>query len=239
MADGGEPLLSLHREMLIDGHFIGGPCDQGVGKIVIRAPWDGSVVGTAAEGGWSEANTALRSAVDAFASWRFSAPSERQILLRRISASVRERADELASLLTDEVGKPFTWSRAEVGRLALTFDLAAEELVDWNRRAVDITYDPRGQDYEAWVERFPIGVVLGIVPYNWPYNLAAHKIAPALAVGNTIVVKASSLAPLSTLTLCRIIHEAGCPPGVVNVPGGRVGSESQAAQQARDPRVGR
>jgi acyl-CoA reductase-like NAD-dependent aldehyde dehydrogenase len=99
---------------------------------------------------------------------------------------------------------------------------------------VDVAYDPRGKDYQAWVERLPVGPVLGIVPYNWPYNLAAHKIAPALAVGCTMVVKPSSAAPLSTLTLCRLIHEAGCPPGVVNAV---VCPSKIAERMALDPRI--
>ena len=94
--------------------------------------------------------------------------------------------------------------------------------------------DPRGKDYRASYGRFPVGVVFGIVPYNWPYNLAAHKIAPALAVGATIVIKAAPQAALCTLTLGRLLHEAKCPAGVVNV----VHCPAQAAQTAlQDPRV--
>ena len=79
-----------------------------------------------------------------------------------------------------------------------------------------LDFDPRGEGYTCRVERFPIGPIFCIVPYNWPFNLAAHKIAPALATGNTVVLKPSDLSPLSTFTLARIIHEAGCPPGVFN-----------------------
>lgn len=206
----------MHCEMLIDGHFIGGPCDQTVGKMVIRAPFDGAVVGTAAEGGWSEANTALDAAVDAFRSWRKSSPNERADLLNRIADKVDERKDELVDLLSREVGKPIKWSQGEVMRLALTFRLAASLALESEPTDVDLSYDPRGKDYSGMVRRDPIGVILGIVPYNWPFNLAAHKLAPALATGNTVVLKTSSQAPLSTLTLARIIHEAGCPHGVVN-----------------------
>ena len=99
----------IHAEMLIDGPFIGGPCDQATGKEVIRNPFDGSVVGTAAEGGLSERRGCLDAASEAFQSWRHSTVEQRQTLLRRIAALVRERNDELVSLLTDEVGKPVTW----------------------------------------------------------------------------------------------------------------------------------
>ncbi|MBC8066043.1 MAG: aldehyde dehydrogenase family protein [Chlorobia bacterium] len=207
----------IHAEMLIDGHFIGGPCDQATGKQVVRNPYDGSLVGTAAEGGLGELRGCLDAAWDAYQTWRFSSVSDRHKLLRRVADLVRERSGELVDLLTDEVGKPVTWSQGEVKRTAITFDLAAMKLDNWNVYGeIELGNDPRGKDYEARIERFPIGPVLAIVPYNWPFNLAAHKIAPALAVGNTLILKPSPLAPLSTLALARLIHEAGCPPGVLN-----------------------
>ncbi|HZH97714.1 MAG TPA: aldehyde dehydrogenase family protein, partial [Fimbriimonadaceae bacterium] len=106
--------------------------------------------------------------------------------------------------------------------------------VHYGCEALPVDYDPRGSGYTCRVERFPIGVVFGIVPYNWPYNLAAHKLAPALAVGNTVVLKPSSTACLSTLTLARIIQEAGCPAGVVNA----VPCPSSIVEKAlNDPRI--
>lgn len=219
--------------MLIAGHFIGGPCDQAVGKLVVRNPYDGTVVGTAAEGGWSEANTALDSAQDAFRTHKLS-PEARRMLLLKIAESIRERSEELAQLLVLEIGKPITWARGEVTRTAITFQLAADYVQATDPQPVELPYDARAADYTAQVARFPVGVVLAIVPYNWPYNLAAHKIAPALASGNAVVVKPSSLAPLSTLTLVRIIHEAGCPPGLVNAV---VVPSPLAEKMALDPRV--
>jgi acyl-CoA reductase-like NAD-dependent aldehyde dehydrogenase len=224
----------VHGEMLIGGHFIGGPCDQGVGKQVLHQPGVGTVVGSAAEGGWNEANAALDAAMDAFASWRRSTRRERQQLLRRIASLVRERSEELSRLLSHEVGKPISLARGEVLRLGLTFDLAADALTDYGLEQLPVDYDPRGEGYRCFVERFPVGVVLGIVPYNWPFNLAAHKLAPALAVGNTIVLKPSQQSPICTLELARLIHEAGCPAGVVNA----VNVPSTIAQRmAEDERV--
>lgn len=224
----------MHREMLIAGHFIGGECDQAVGKVQIYAPYDGKLVGTAAEGGWNEAKAAIGVAEDAFKSWSRSPRFERQRLLRRIAELVRERTDELVDVLTREVGKPVTWSRAEVGRLAITFDLAADLLSSYGFESLPLDFDPRGVGYTCKVERFPVGPIFGIVPYNWPFNLAAHKLAPAIATGNTIILKPSDLCPLSTFTLARLLHEAGCPPGVVNailVP------PAIAEKTALDPRV--
>ncbi len=220
--------------MLIDGFFVGGPCDQSVGKQVIRAPFTGKIVGTAAEGGWSELKACLDAADEAFGDWRRSSRSVRQDLLRNVAKIVRERSEELSELLALEVGKPITASRGEVARLALTFDLAADQVAKFGVKSISLDQDPRGEGYQGSVLRFPLGVIFCIVPYNWPYNLTAHKIAPALAAGNTVIVKPSPLAPLSTLALIRILHEAGCPPGVVNAWNGH----SSLAQKAlADPRV--
>jgi acyl-CoA reductase-like NAD-dependent aldehyde dehydrogenase len=223
----------IHRELLIDGHFIGGPCDQAVAKQVVRAPFDGAIVGTAAEGGWNELNACLQAATDAFTTWRLSARHERQALLRRIAALSRERKDELVDVMAREVAKPVTWARAEVDRLARTFDYAADVLTDYGVEALPVDMDPRGEGHRCLVERFPVGPVFCIVPYNWPYNLAGHKIAPALAVGNTLVLKPSEKASLSTLTLARLIHEAGCPPGVVNAWNGPVRDVGRAIEDPR------
>jgi acyl-CoA reductase-like NAD-dependent aldehyde dehydrogenase len=224
----------IHQELLINGVFIGGPCDSSVGKQVVRAPFDGSIVGSAAEAGLSEGKTAIESAHEAFQTWRNSPRHVRQKLLREVARLVRARQNELVDLLSREVGKPVTWSKGEVGRLAITFDLAADALSSYGPEALPVDFDPRGEGYQCLVERFPIGVIFCIVPYNWPYNLAAHKLAPALATGNTVVLKPSGQAPLSTLLLARIVQEAGCPPGVlnaVNCPG------AVAEKLAQDERV--
>ena len=223
-----------HGELLIDGHFVGGPCDQATAKAVVRAPWDGSIVGVAAEGGFEELRGCVDAASAAFPAWRDAPRHARQALLRRIAALARERAEELALLLCREVGKPITLARGEVARLAVTFDVAADLLATWGLEARPADLDARGGGARILVERVPRGVVLGIVPYNWPFNLAAHKLAPALATGNTVVLKASPLAPLCALELGRLIHDAGGPPGVVNVWNGET---ADADRILDDPRV--
>ncbi|MBI1334311.1 MAG: aldehyde dehydrogenase family protein [Armatimonadetes bacterium] len=226
----------VHQELLIAGYRIGGPCDQAVGKEVVRNPYDGSIVGTVAEGGWSELSTALASAHDAFDSWRKSSIGTRIELLLNIASLTKARRQELADLAVKEIGKPVNMALAEVDRLVRTFELAAKELEsdEWISRHVDISYDPRSQGAKAFVERRPRGVVYAITPYNWPYNLAAHKLAPALATGNTVILKPNPLSALCTLTLAHLIHEAGCPPGVVNCWNGPTPLVEKAL---RDPRV--
>ena len=223
-----------HGELLIDGHFVGGPCDQAMAKAVVRAPWGGAIVGVAAEGGFEELRGCVDAASGAFAAWRFSPRHERQRLLRRIATLARERAESLALLLCREVGKPIALARGEVARLATTFDVAADLLATWGLEARPADLDPRGAATRILVDRVPRGVVLGIVPYNWPFNLAAHKLAPALATGNAVVLKASPLAPLCTLELGRLVHDAGCPPGVLNVWNG---ATADADRILDDPRL--
>jgi acyl-CoA reductase-like NAD-dependent aldehyde dehydrogenase len=219
--------------MLIAGHFIGGPCDQGVSKAVVRSPYDGRLIGTAAEGDEAALMTAVAAAHEAFATWRETAAGERADILRRIASTVRERRAELAELLVLEIGKPITLAEAEVDRLSITFDLAASLAVGFGQGRLELDFDPRGADYACDVERFPIGLVLAIVPYNWPYNLTAHKVAPALAVGNTVVIKPSPQALLSTYALGRLLHECGVPPGVVNVVDAPIPAVQRAAQDSR------
>jgi acyl-CoA reductase-like NAD-dependent aldehyde dehydrogenase len=209
----------MHQELLVAGHRIGGPCDQAVGEEVVRNPYDGSIVGTVAEGGWSELSTCLAAASDSFQTWRHSTIEERIELLVKISKLVSVRREELADLAVREIGKPITMALAEVDRLVRTFDVAVSELKgnpEWKRTKVDVSFDTRSKSAKAFVERRPKGVVFAITPYNWPYNLAAHKIAPALATGNTIVLKPNPLSALCTLTLAHLVQEAGCPPGVIN-----------------------
>ncbi len=227
----------MHQELLIAGHRIGGPCDQAVGKEVVRNPFDGSVVGTVAEGGWSELSTALAAGDEAFQSWRHSTLDERIIVLTKIAELTKERRQELADLAVLEIGKPITMALAEVDRLVRTFEIAARFLQDhpeWFAHAADIAFDPRSQGASAVVERRPRGLIFAITPYNWPYNLAAHKLAPAIATGNTILLKPNPLSALCTLTLAHLIQEAGCPPSLVQCWNGPTPLVEKALA---DPRV--
>jgi acyl-CoA reductase-like NAD-dependent aldehyde dehydrogenase len=217
-------------KLLIDGRW----SSESMTKMIIRAPYDDQVVGETWDAGWPIMDAAIAAATRAFQTWRNAPRAERQALLGRIAGAVRERAEALAQLMAREVGKPIVWSRAEVTRLGITFELAARLLDEEPRSELGLGFDGRGKDFRCFVERVGIGPILAIVPYNWPYNLAAHKLAPALAAGNTVVVKPSPQAPLSTLALCELIHDVGCPPGVVNA----VCCPPDVAERAvKDPRI--
>lgn len=223
-----------HQELLIGGQFYGGPCDHEVGKQLSKSPWDGRNVGTSAEAGWPEVRASITSAHDAFAGWRRSSLLERGALLRRIRDLLEARQDELAELMALEIGKPLTLGLAEVARAKRVFDLAARWTDDSKVMETDGGDDPRSAGITARVVREPIGPFFCITPYNWPLLLAAHKVAPLLAVGGTGIVKGSPLSPLCSLAFGRLIHEAGCPEGVMNF----IQCEPALAEKAiADPRI--
>ena len=225
--------MVVHQEMWIAGHPVGGECDQATPKVVVRNPFNGSVAGTAAEGDYYSLTTAIESAHDAYPSWSSTTAERRQAILKDIAAEVRVRKQELAQVLVDEIGKPITAALGEVERLAVTFDLSAAALDQWNPVPESLSYDSRGNDFECSISRFPLGVVFAIVPYNWPYNLTAHKVAPALACGNTVVVKPSPLAILSTYHIIRLANECGLPPGVLNCVSAEVPDVQKALKDSR------
>jgi acyl-CoA reductase-like NAD-dependent aldehyde dehydrogenase len=172
------------------------------------------------EAGIEETDAAVARAKAAFPAWRALAPADRARLLRRLASLVEEHGEELARIESQNVGKPIAGARAEVGMVAEVFHFYAGA-VDKHHGAtipvaggVDMTF------------REPLGVVGLIVPWNFPLNISSWKLGPALACGNTIVLKPAELTPLSALRLAELVLEAGIPEGVVNVlvgPGRVVG----------------
>ncbi|HSL64975.1 MAG TPA: aldehyde dehydrogenase family protein [Gaiellaceae bacterium] len=163
------------------------------------------------QAGVDEADEAVARAKAAFPAWRRVAPADRARLLRRLAILVEEHADELAAIESRNVGKPIAGARAEVGMVAQVFHYYAGA-VD---KAFGETIPVAGG--EAFTFREPLGVVGLIVPWNFPLNIASWKLGPALACGNTVVLKPAELTPLSALRLAELALEAGIPDGVVNV----------------------
>lgn len=207
-----------HAEILVAGHFIGGPCDQSVGKSVQINPYTGSVYGTAAEGDFRTLKTAVEAASGAFDTWSNTEANQRAELLERVAQRVDQERERFARMMAEEIGKPVALGRAELVRTALTLRSSAEAARRYVKPFnVDLTADSRSKMVGAAHFTYrPKGVIFGIVPYNWPFNLTAHKLGPALASGNTVVLKPSPYAALSTLAFCRLFHEEGLPEGVLN-----------------------
>ena len=163
------------------------------------------------QAGVEEADEAVTRAREALPGWRAVAPADRARLLRRLAALVEEHAEELALIESQNVGKPISGARAEVGMVAQVFHFYAG--------AVDKHYGetiPVAGGVAATF-REPLGVVGLIVPWNFPLNISSWKLGPALACGNTVVLKPAELTPLSALRLAELVLEAGIPGGVVTV----------------------
>jgi acyl-CoA reductase-like NAD-dependent aldehyde dehydrogenase len=160
---------------------------------------------------------AVEAAVKAFETTRHLPAYERGRILRDISAGIRARREELGRLISLEAGKPIRDALIEVDRAVLTFRLGAEEAERMVGEVIPLDLMPASKDRVGITRRFPIGPVAGISPFNFPLNLAAHKISPAIAAGNSIVLKPPSKDPLTMLTVAEIIDAAGVPEGAVSI----------------------
>jgi acyl-CoA reductase-like NAD-dependent aldehyde dehydrogenase len=160
---------------------------------------------------------AVNAAVEAFETTRRLPAYERGRMLRDISAGIRERREELGRLISLESGKPIADSLTEVDRAVLTFRLGAEEAERMTGELIPLDLMATSKGRVGVTRRFPIGPIAGISPFNFPLNLAAHKLSPALAAGNTIVLKPPSKDPLTMLTVAEIIEKAGVPEGAVSI----------------------
>ena len=160
---------------------------------------------------------AVEAAVAAFEVTRKLPAYERGRILREISAGLRERREELGRLIATEAGKPIRDALIEVDRAVLTFRLGAEEAERMTGEVIPLDLLPSSKDRIGITRRFPIGPIAGISPFNFPLNLAAHKIAPAIASGNPIVLKPPSKDPLTMLAVAEIIEAAGAPAGSVSI----------------------
>jgi succinate-semialdehyde dehydrogenase/glutarate-semialdehyde dehydrogenase len=182
-------------------------------RFAVEDPATGKVVALVADAGPTEAAQALAAAADAQPSWAGTAPRRRSDLLRAAYELMTSRADDLALLMTIEMGKPLAESQAEVTYAAEFFRWFSEEAV---RVAGDYRVAPGGAN-RALLMRQPVGPCLLITPWNFPAAMAARKLAPALAAGCTAVLKPAEQTPLSSLALAAILVEVGVPPGVLNV----------------------
>ena len=160
---------------------------------------------------------AVEATVKAFEVTRTLPAYERGAILRNISAGIKARREELGRLLSLEAGKPIRDALVEVDRAVITFRLGAEEAERMVGETIPLDITVAGKGRMGITRRFPIGPIAGISPFNFPLNLAAHKVSPAIATGNPIVLKPPSKDPLTMLTVAEIIEEAGAPAGSVSV----------------------
>ncbi|GAB7040256.1 MULTISPECIES: aldehyde dehydrogenase family protein [Catenuloplanes] len=209
--------------------YVAGRPVHGDDEVIVRHPFDGAVVGRTSFATPAQVDEALRKATVV------PTPAHvRAAALDHVSRRLAERADDVARLITAENGKPLKWARAEAGRAVSVFRWAAEEARRFAGEMQRLDTDPAGEGRMALVRRVPRGAVLGISPFNFPLNLVAHKVAPAIAAGVPIVLKPAPATPLSALLLGELLAETDLPEGAFSVlplPNERT------AELVKDPRL--
>lgn len=199
----------------------------------MRDPYRGTVFELAPQTTQAELDEALAAAVAAKSKAATTPGYERAALLRRAGTLLVQRADAIAEIVTRETGKAIKDAKAEIVRSQDTLSLSAEEAVRIEGEHVPLDASAMGAGKICFMLRFPVGVVAGITPFNAPVNLACHKIAPAIAAGNTLVLKAPPQSPGVIHALARIFVDAGTPAGVLNV----IYGDKVGPALVRDPRV--
>ncbi|GLY21932.1 aldehyde dehydrogenase [Micromonospora sp. NBRC 101691] len=214
--------------------FVAGRPVHGEGELTVHHPYDGRPVGRTTHATPAQVEAAVAAAAAATTEAAALTAHMRAAALDHVSRRLAERAEEIARLITAENGKPVKWARVEVTRAVSTFRWAAEEARRFSGELQRLDTDPTAAGRIALVRRVPRGPVLGITPFNFPLNLVAHKVAPALAVGAPIVLKPAPATPLSALLLGEILAETDLPEGTFSVlplPNER------AADLVADPRL--
>lgn len=212
--------LGLRARLLIDGVWT-----DGSETFDVTDKYTGEVIGRADRASREQVAAAVAAAHRSFGATALDA-TERYAILRRVCDGLEQRRDEIVRVLTAETGFPVSDTRNEVTRAIQTFLISAEEAKRLVGEMVPIEAAPGNAHRMGFTIRVPRGVVCGITSFNAPLNFVAHKAAPALASGNTVVLKAPQATPFSAAILCEILLEAGLPPGHVNLvqgPGSEVG----------------
>jgi len=198
-------------------YYIAGEWRRSDAKLDVISPYDGSVVGTTSYASERDVEDAIVAAERAFEETRRLPSYARHDALMRLRRGMDERRDEIIRSIVLEAGKPLKDATAEFERGLLTIATAAEEAKRIGGEAIPLDWAPSGDGRFGVTRRFPVGPVLGISPFNFPLNLALHKLAPAIASGNPIVLKPAAKTPLVMLTIAEIIDSAGLPPGAVSI----------------------
>jgi acyl-CoA reductase-like NAD-dependent aldehyde dehydrogenase len=194
------------------GLFIGGEWRQGAGTLEVTNKYTGAIVGAVATAGPQQIEIALASAQRGAEVMAAMPAHRRSTILSKCSALLAERRETIARLIATEAGKALKLARVEVDRAAMTFQLGAEEARRIHGETLALDAVPAGEGYFGFWWRKPVGVVGAITPFNFPLNLVAHKLSPAIASGNAFILKPAEQTPLTAAMLLEILLEAGLPP---------------------------
>lgn len=195
-------------------------------KLPVLNPYDGSLIAEVAEASAAETNQAIASADEAFLKMKKLPAHKRAEILYKTAEKIEAQKESFAELIALEAGKPWRFALAEAGRAVQTFRFAAEEAKRLHGETIPMDAAVGAEGRTGFFIRQPLGVIAAISPFNFPLNLVAHKLAPALAAGNTVVLKPASKTPLTALKLGEVLLEAGLPPkalAIVIGPGKSVG----------------
>ncbi len=197
-------------------------------------PYTGEEIAQVPIGDAATVDLAIKTAHAAFAVTRAQPPHARGDLLARVARRIEERRADFVETMIAEAGKPHTFADAEVTRAVITFTVASEEARRQQGELLDLDAYATGSGHFGFVRRFPLGVISAITPFNFPLNLVAHKVAPGMAAGNTLVVKPALKTPLTALLLAEVLTECEMPAGQVNFV---TCNHQDAGALVTDPRI--
>lgn len=213
----------------MNGEMLKGLIINGAERISNRtyplyAPYSGELLATISKASSEEVDEAIQGAHQAFQQMKALPAHRRAQILSEVSQLVKEQKEALARLIALEAGKPITAARSEIDRTVTTYQFAAEEAKRISGETIPMDAAPGGERRLGFTWREPLGVVAAITPFNFPFNLVAHKLGPAFAAGNTVVLKPANQTPLSALKIAELFQKAGLPAGALQVVTGS-GSE--------------
>ncbi len=217
-------------QLFIEGRWVGGGS-----PLEVRNKYNGEVIASVPTAREEEVEASIAAACKCAPVMAAMPAHKRSEILERTALLIREQREEIARTIALEAGKALKFARLEVDRAVSTFSIAAQEAGRIHGETVPLDAVPAGEGFFGFYVRRPVGVVAAIAPFNFPLNLVAHKVAPAIAAGNSVVLKPASSTPMTSVMLCRILEKAGLPAGGINLV---VGSGSTVGEWlVRDPRV--
>lgn len=220
----------MEYKLFIDGKWVSAGA-----LLEVRNKYNGDLIATLPSARREDVDAAIGAAERAAPMMADMPAHRRAEILLRTAALLRERQDDLAKTIAAEAGKALKFARAEVDRAVSTFTIASEEAKRLHGETIPLDAVPAGEGYFGFWLRRPVGVIAAISPFNFPLNLVAHKVAPALAAGNSMVLKPATSTPLAAVKLCQALQDAGLPAGAINLVVGSGGTVGEWL--TTDPRV--
>lgn len=206
----------MDYQLFINGKWVGNSSE----RMSVYNKYDDSLIGTLPVATRDQVDEAIAAAERAAPVLADLPAHKRAEILNRAAALMQERREDIAKTIAAEAGKALKYARIEVDRAIGTFTIAAEEAKRIHGETVPLDAVPSGEGYFGFYVRRPVGVVVAITPFNFPLNLVAHKVAPAIAAGNSLVLKPAATTPLTSVKLCEILQAAGLPDGGINLING-------------------